>query len=158
MADAQETLEAPPEVQDVVEAPAPAKAAKPAKDKKGTGKKDGKKDKKGKAEIVEIDGPSVAGHPRAARAVERAKAWGALVGFGAGFYESLPTHTFAATMLRALVAGISLFLAAWAGSVFFWRRMVMVEIKAREQELVAAARAAQARRAAAEAAQGAGGR
>ncbi|HXD55616.1 MAG TPA: hypothetical protein VN618_12730 [Solirubrobacteraceae bacterium] len=155
MADAQETLEAPPEVQeDVVEAPAPAKAAKPAKEKK----KDEKKGKKGKAAIVEIDGPSVAGHPRAARAVERAKAWGALVGFGAGFYESLPTHTFATTMLRALVAGIALFLAAWAGSVFFWRRMVMVEIKAREQELVAAARAAQARRAAAEGAQGAGGR
>jgi hypothetical protein len=98
----------------------------------------------------------VAGHPRAARAVERAKGWGALVGFGAGFYLSLPTHTLLAAGLRAIVAGAVLYVAAWAGSVFFWRRFVMVEIRAREQQLVASARAAHAR-AAAQDVQGSGG-
>jgi len=154
VADAAGTLEAPVEVEPeapVKAPPPPAKAEKPAKEKKG--KKDGKK---GKAEVLEADGPSVAGHPRAARSVERVKAWGALVGFGAGFYESLPTHTFAMTMVRAIVAGIALFLAGWAGSVFFWRRMVMVEINAREQQIRAAAQALQARRAAAESSQGPG--
>ncbi len=85
MADAVETLEAPPEPEaeaPVKAPPAPAKAEKPAKEKKGK-----KESKKGKAEVVESDGPSVAGHPRAARSVERVKAWGALLGFGAGFYE-----------------------------------------------------------------------
>ena len=156
MADAAGTLEAPIEAETDAEAPvkappAPAKAEKPAKEKKG--KKDGKK---GKSEVVAADGPSVAAHPRAARSVERIKAWGALVGFGAGFYESLPTHTFAMTMLRAIISGIALYVAGWAGSVFFWRRMVMLEINAREQQIRLAAQAAQARRAAAQAPQGGG--
>jgi hypothetical protein len=162
VADAQETLEAPPEpvAQDTVQEPsAPPAAAKEkaAKKDEKKGKDKAKGAKKGKAEVVLVEGPSVAGHPRAARSIERLKAWGALAGFGAGFYESLPTHTVASTMLRALLAGVGLYVAVWAGPLFFWRRMVMVEIKAREQELVKVARAAQARRAAAEATQAAGG-
>jgi hypothetical protein len=132
------TIEAPsePEVAEV-EASAPVPEAKPAKEAKK------KKDKKGKggADEASGDGPSVAGHPRAARSVARAKGWGALIGFMLGGYESLPTHTLAVAGLRALIAGVVLYVAAWAGSVFFWRRMVMLEIKAREQQLVAMARA-----------------
>ena len=158
MADAAEPLEDSVEdrvedatvEQPAVETPAPGKQPR-TKPKKG----EGKKDEKGQAPELP-DGPSVAGHPRAARSIERAKCWGAVGGFFAGFYLSLPTHTLLAAGLRAIAAGTVLYVAVWTGSVFFWRRMVMVEIRAREQQLVAGVRAAQARGAAAQEPQGAG--
>src|SRR5665213_4072460 len=88
-----------------VKAPAvkePDGKGKPAKGK-GKDEKKGKKDKK--AAVVAADGPTVAGHPRAARAVARAKGWGALGGFLFGGYMSLPTGTLAEAGLRALVSG-----------------------------------------------------
>jgi hypothetical protein len=160
VAEAEATIEAPVEpVEAAPEAPDadaatgadPVQAAKPAKAAKEKKPKPGKKDK-GKAPAEPPgDGPSVAAHPRAARAVERAKGWGALGGFLLGGYLSLPTHTLADAGLRALVAGVVLYVAAWAGALFFWRRMVVLEIKAREQQLLAAAAAARAARGAADA-------
>jgi hypothetical protein len=113
--------------------PAPA-AAKPAKEKKEKSKGKGKEKKDG--ESPSADGPSVAAHPRAVRAVATAKGWGGLIGFAAGGYFSLPTHTLADAGLRALVAGLACYVAAWAGAVFVWRRLVVLEIKAREQHLL----------------------
>jgi len=116
-----------------------------------------RKARKGKARAVDeapAEGPSVAAHPRAARAIARAKGWGALGGFLLGGYLSLPTHTLASAGLRAIIAGTVCYVAVWAGAVFFWRRMVVLEIKAREQELVRAVQDDAARRDAA-AAQGA---
>ncbi len=83
-------------------------------------------------------GPSVAAHPRAARAVARAKGWGGLIGFFVGGYLSLPTNTLAAAGLRALAAGIVSYVAVWAGAVFVWRRLVMLEINNRAHQLMAA--------------------
>lgn len=120
-------------------APAAGKAAKRPQVAKGA--KEAKKDKGGKgAEAPEpgADGPSVAAHPRAARSVARAKGWGGLIGFLLGGYMSLPTNTLAAAGLRALVAGLVCYVAVWAGAVFVWRRLVMLEIKGREQQLMAA--------------------
>jgi hypothetical protein len=88
------------------------------------------------------DGPSVAAHPRAARAVSRAKGWGGLGGFLLAGYLSLPTGTLAEAALRALVAGSVCYVAAWGGAVFLWRRLVMIEIKGREQRLAAIAQPA----------------
>jgi hypothetical protein len=68
--------------------------------------------------------------------VARAKGWGALGGFLIGGYLSLSTGTLADTALRALIAGAVCYLAAWAGSVFVWRRLVILEVKAREQQLL----------------------
>jgi hypothetical protein len=113
--------------------PAPA-AAKPTKEKKEKSKGKGKEKKGGESQSA--DGPSVAAHPRAARAVATAKGWGGLIGFAAGGYFSLPTHTLADAGLRALVAGLACYVAAWAGAVFVWRRLVVLEIKAREQHLL----------------------
>ena len=96
--------------------------------------------------MLEGNGPSVAAHPRAARAVARAKSWGGLVGFVLAGYLSLPTNTLAAAGLRALIAGVVCYVAAWAGAVFVWRRLVMLEIKGREQQLLAGTQAASARR------------
>ncbi len=81
--------------------------------------------------------PSVAAHPRAARSVAQAKGWGGLAGFLIAGYFSLPTSTLAEAGLHALVAGSVCYVAAWAGAVFVWRRMVMIEVKGREQQLLA---------------------
>jgi hypothetical protein len=150
---AEAVAEAPPTVEAPAAAPAPAapeapakepeagggakakkaeKAEKPKKDKKD--KKDGK-GKASKGAEPDGDGPSIAAHPRAARGVARAKSWGGLVGFVLGGYLSLPTNTVAEAGLRALMAGVACYVATWAGAVFLWRRLVMLEIKAREQQL-----------------------
>jgi predicted lipid-binding transport protein (Tim44 family) len=111
-----------------------ADADKPEKAKKAS--KKAAKATKG-APTESSGAPSVAAHPRAARAVARAKGWGGLVGFVFGGYLSLPTNTLAAAGLRALLAGVICYVAMWAGAVFLWRRLVMLEIKGREQRLVA---------------------
>ncbi len=167
---AEAATEAPPETPDAPAAPvaasseprAPESAGADAAEAKGAkkggkaqkGEKGEKGAKKGKAkgakgadaEEAGADGPSVAAHPRAARAVARAKGWGGLIGFVLGGYLSLPTNTLAAAGLRALIAGLVCYVAVWAGAVFVWRRLVMLEIKSREQQLHAAAEAARARR------------
>ena len=50
-------------------------------------------------------------------------------------YLSLPTNTIATAGLRALIAGLVGYVAVWAGAVFLWRRLVILEIKGREQQL-----------------------
>jgi hypothetical protein len=149
---AEAVAEAPPEAAASPEPPAPKKGAKgEAKDAKKGGK--GEKAGKGKgkkdadAAASDGDGPSIAAHPRAVRAVARAKSWGGLAGFVLGGYLSLPTNTLAGAGARALIAGVVCYVAVWAGAVFLWRRLVMLEIKSREQQLAAAVQAAQAARA-----------
>jgi hypothetical protein len=143
-----EPVAAAPEPRVPEQAPAAAKAKDAKQDAKG--KKDakgkGKKDAKGADPEAVAGGPSVAAHPRAARAVARAKSWGGLLGFVLGGYLSLPTNTLAAAGLRALIAGVACYVAVWAGAVFLWRRLVVLEIKGREQQLMAAAAGRAARR------------
>ena len=105
-------------------------------DKKGKADGKGKAGKKGrdaKGTDAAGDGPSLASHPRAARAIARAKAWGGLIGFVLGGYLSLPTDTLAGAGLRALAAGVVGYVAVWAGAVFLWRRLVMLELGGRRQ-------------------------
>ena len=73
-------------------------------------------------------GPSVAAHPRAALHVARAKGWGGLIGFVLAGWLSLPTCTLATAGVRALVAGVACYLAGWAGAMFVWRYVVMLQI------------------------------
>jgi|GEM_PF-998269 hypothetical protein len=108
-----------------------AKAGKKAKSDKGSKRSRSKSD-------LSTDRPSVAAHPRAARGVARAKGWGGLAGFTLAGYFSLPTGTLAEAALRALIAGCVCYVVAWAGAVFAWRRIVMIEIKGREQQLLLA--------------------
>ena len=79
------------------------------------------------------------------RGVARAKSWGALAGFVLGGYLSLPTNTLAEPALRALMAGIVCYVAVWAGAVFLWRRLVILELKGREQQLAPRSRRRPAR-------------
>jgi hypothetical protein len=157
----QETLDAPAESAPEAKATAkkPAKTEPQAKDAKKGGKAEkagkaqkGKKGAKGKGaesddgEPGEVGGPSLAAHPRAARSVARAKGWGGLAGFLLAGYMALPTNTLAAAGLRALIAGVVCYVATWAGAVFLWRRLVMLEIKGREQKLIAGAQRARSPR------------
>jgi hypothetical protein len=113
-------------------------AVKKGKEQKGKkGKASDAKSAKGAADTQ--GAPSVAAHPRAARSVARAKGWGGLAGFFIAGYMSLPTGTLAEAGLRALVAGAVCYVATWAGAVFVWRRLVVLEIKSREQQLIAGA-------------------
>ena len=153
MADAEATLEPAGDetaagaqetaVLDAVPAPAVEKADAAPKAKEARKPRKGKP--KDEGEQGAGDAPSVAGHPRAARSVARAKSWGALGGFLLGGYLSLPTHTLAAAGFRAIAAGLVCWVVVWAGALFFWRRMVVLEIRAREEELVRAVESAHAR-------------
>jgi hypothetical protein len=111
-----------------------SKAGK-SKGKDSKGKKG--KDSKATNDAGEASGsPSVSAHPRAARSVAQAKSWGGLAGFFIAGYLSLPTGTLAEAALRALVAGSLCYVVAWAGAVFAWRRLIVIEIKGREQQLM----------------------
>jgi hypothetical protein len=153
---AADTAEAPVAAAAPVAAPPPAPGRPANKDAKARdAKKDGKdkkarKGKKGEDDgdaAPEATGPNVAAHPRARRAVARTKSWAGLAGFALGGYLSLPTNTVAAAGLRALIAGVVCYVAAWAGAVFVWKRLVIIELKGREQQMLAATQGARARRA-----------
>ncbi|MGA9874197.1 MAG: hypothetical protein WBQ21_00115 [Solirubrobacteraceae bacterium] len=124
----------------------PAAVDPPEKGSKRSRSKSAKGAKSVEGAAPTTDGPSVAAHPRAALGVARAKGWGGLGGFLIAGYLSLPTGTLAEAALRALVAGTVCYVVAWAGAVFVWRRLVMIEIKGREQRLRAAAQSAREQR------------
>ena len=139
-----ESVAAPPPAQS--EGGAEAAAGKKSKAKEPKGKKSKGADSKSAKDAPDTSGaPSVAAHPRAARSVARAKGWGGLAGFLIAGYLSLPTGTLAGAALRALVAGSVCYVAAWAGAVFVWRRLVVLEIKNREQQLLSAVHTAEGR-------------
>jgi hypothetical protein len=130
-------VQAPATAQPVAAAKS-ATADAPSK-KKGSKEKGSKGSKSSDVEAASVDGPSVAAHPRAARTVALAKGWGGLGGFFIAGYLSLPTSTLAEAGLRALVAGSVCYVVAWAAAVFVWRRLVVIEIKGREQQLLTSA-------------------
>jgi predicted lipid-binding transport protein (Tim44 family) len=146
---AQAEVEQPPPAAAAV--PAPPSAEPKAGEKPAAGDPQAKSSKRSRSKPDEStaaatsSGPSVAAHPRAARPVARAKGWGGLGGVLIAGYLSLPTGTLAEAGLRALVAGSVCYVAAWAAAVFLWRRLVVIEIKGREQQLLATAQTARVR-------------
>jgi hypothetical protein len=127
-------IEAPP-VELPQAPPQPEEAAKADASKKK--KKKSEKAPKDSAQAADV--ASVAAHPRAAHQVARSKGFCGLGGFLLGGYLSLPTHTLPEVAVRALAAGVICYLVAWAGAVFIWRRLVVLEIKAREHQLLTSA-------------------
>jgi hypothetical protein len=91
------------------------------------------------------DGISVAAHPRTARAVARAKAWGGLAGLTLvavlALRAGLPAFD---AMLRALAGGVTGYVATWAIAVAVARQLVIAEVRARHAALRRAAEAAAA--------------
>jgi hypothetical protein len=98
-----------------------------AKDKKA------KKGKKGASNAPAAnDWPtiSVAAHPRATRSIRQAKAWAGLIGFG--LVALMSYRAGVATFevgIRALVAGVVLYVLVWAASVALWQRLVLTEAR-----------------------------
>lgn len=99
--------------------------------KKGKDKSKGsKKPKKGAADGSSQE-VSVAGHPRAAAAVRRAKGFGGVGGFALAAYLSHKAGVPPAQIgERALATGIAGYLVAWACAVTIWRHLVMAEFRA----------------------------
>jgi hypothetical protein len=94
------------------------------------------------------EGVSVAKHPRASASVTRWKGLGGLGGFLLAGAASKLNGAVAFEMgWRALVGGVAGYLVAWAVSVTVWRHLLRAHVRA------AVIRAAERRRAAAQAAQ-----
>jgi hypothetical protein len=118
----------------------PGKPAKAAKGARKPGKSPKAKGGAGASGKIAGGGGSnlvLAEHPRAVRGIAHSKAWGGLGGFLLGGYLSLPTHALAEAGLRALAAGVVCYVAAWAGAVFLWRRLVVAELRDAQQQLLA---------------------
>jgi len=100
-----------------------------AKNKAEAKSKDkGKKGKKGKGSA---DGISVAGHPRAAAQVRRAKGFGGVSFFFITAYFSHKARVPADQVaVRALIAGIGGYMLAWMCAVTVWRQLVLAELRA----------------------------
>lgn len=131
---AEAVAEPPTEQLEPPDAP-PVKATeeKPAKQEKA--KKKGAKEPAAAPAPAE-GAPAIVAHPRAVRSIARAKSWGGLIGFALGGYLSLPTSTLVGAGLRALIAGTVGYVAVWGAAVFVWRRLIVLELKAREQQLL----------------------
>jgi hypothetical protein len=97
-------------------------------------------------------GVSIAAHPRARSWIRRARARVALIAFAlvllVALHAGVPGQT---AVVRALVAGIAAFLAAWAVGLVLWKQIVISELRAaydrreaRRRELIERAAAAAA--------------
>src|SRR5271156_118033 len=107
-----------------------------AKDAKKKGAKEDPKKGKGKKDDGRVPSMSVRSHPRAGRAVRRAKGWGGLLGFVVGAYASLHAGVpLAEAALRALGVGVAGYLVAWACSVAIWRVILVGELRVVYEQL-----------------------
>jgi Vpu protein len=93
--------------------------------------KQDKKAKKGKgAQESEWPVISVSAHPRATNAIRQMKAWAGLGGFvlvGVLSYQA-GVEPFE-SVVRALIAGIALYVVAWMAGVTLWRSLVVEEAR-----------------------------
>ena len=78
--------------------------------------------------------PRLSRHPRARRQIRQAKAWGGLAGFVLVAVLSLQAGAMPTDALtRALVGGISTYLAAWVIAVVVWTQIAKGELIVAEQ-------------------------
>lgn len=75
-------------------------------------------------------------HPRARHQIALAKGWGGLAGFALTLMLSLRAGAPAFDAgVRALVAGIVLYLFCWAAALAVWRHVAIAEVAAAKQRL-----------------------
>jgi hypothetical protein len=80
---------------------------------------------------------SIAGHPRATRAIRRAKGHGGLGGFVLGIVLSVRAGVpLPDTALRGIEAGLGGYLACWAASVMIWRQLAVAEVESLRRHLL----------------------
>ena len=106
------------------------------------------KKKKAEAEAPEAgvpDGICVAGHPRSATAVRRAKGWGGVVGAALCTALALGAHLpLFDALLRGLAGGVGAYIVVWALALAVARQLVVAEVRARYAEIAEASAAAAA--------------
>jgi hypothetical protein len=106
-------------------------------------KADKKKKQDDAAAGTVADGICVAGHPRSAGFVRRAKGWGGVVGLVLatylGYSAGVPLLD---AMVRGLAGGVLGYIALWAIAVAVARQFVIAEVRARYAQVTAAAAAA----------------
>jgi hypothetical protein len=89
------------------------------------------------------DGICVAGHPRSARAVRRAKGWGGVAGVVLCTALALGAHLpLFDALLRGLAGGLVTYLVVWALALAVARQLVVAEVRARYEDVMAAREAA----------------
>jgi hypothetical protein len=107
---------------------------------KGKSKGKGKKGAAGTPAAASAGAICVAGHPRSASAVRRAKGLGGLLGAllatGLGLSANLP---FVEAMMRGLAGGIVGYIALWTIAVTVARQLVIAEVRRRYAEVTRAA-------------------
>src|SRR3954464_10346321 len=102
-----------------------------------------KKPKKAKGPVVSETAISVAGPPRAAYAVRRAKGWGGLIGLLLVAWYSHRAGLMAVDVaLRALTGGIVGYVVAWVIALQVWRHLVIAEAHAAAERVAQRAAAA----------------
>ncbi|HEY0343697.1 MAG TPA: hypothetical protein VGC59_03555 [Solirubrobacteraceae bacterium] len=100
-----------------------------------------KKDEQAPAGVP--DGICVAGHPRSARAVRRAKGWGGVAGVVLCTALALGAHLpLFDALLRGLAGGLVTYLVVWALALAVARQFVVAEVRARYEDVMAAREAA----------------
>ena len=86
------------------------------------------------------DGICVAGHPRSAGLVRRAKGWGGVVGLVLATYlaynADIPPLD---AIVRGLAGGVLGYIVLWAVAVAVARQLVIAEVRARYAQVTAAA-------------------
>jgi hypothetical protein len=93
--------------------------------------KKAKQPKKPKGPAVSATAISVAGHPRAAYAVRRARGWGGLIGLLlVAWYSHRAGLMPVDVALRALTGGIVGYVVAWMIALQVWRHLVIAEARA----------------------------
>jgi hypothetical protein len=102
-----------------------------------------KKNKDEQAPAGVPDGICVAGHPRSARAVRRAKGWGGVAGVVLCTALALGAHLpLFDALLRGLAGGLVTYLVVWALALAVARQLVVAEVRARYEDVMAAREAA----------------
>jgi hypothetical protein len=100
-----------------------------------------KKDEQAPAGVP--DGICVAGHPRSARAVRRAKGWGGVAGVVLCTALALGAHLpLFDALLHGLAGGLVTYLVVWALALAVARQLVVAEVRARYEDVMAAREAA----------------
>ena len=78
----------------------------------------------------------VSGHPRARRAIRRAKGYGGLGFFSlVAFFSWHNGADFVHTGMRALGGGMVGYVVAWTAAVYIWRQVAIAEVRQRARIL-----------------------
>jgi uncharacterized membrane protein YccC len=105
-----------------------------AKDKEPKGAKKGKKGAEEDPQAARI--VRLRSHPRARRHIAQAKGWGGLGGFAITLWMSLQAGAPAFdAMSRALMAGVGLYIVAWAFAIVVWRQIAVGEVRAAHRRI-----------------------